>query len=156
MHRGTNTSFDFLLLTLALTAKEVKSLHAKHCDIPDCTCMQHLFGILLKKAISSNREDAKNCSLKNCMLDEALALLEKYYHIVLRQKIINFLAVPIIWTTNNTRASQWCTIAYSHASTIAYLRAHQNSKCVPPVLIHRAITCDSFKVLAQKSLRAIV
>ena len=24
---------------------------------------------------------------------------------------------------------------------------HQNSECVPPVLIHRAITCDSFKVL---------
>ena len=29
---------------------------------------------------------------------------------------------------------------------------HQNSaKCVPPVLIHRAITFDSFKVLAQKA-----
>ena len=28
---------------------------------------------------------------------------------------------------------------------------HQNSECVPPVLIYRAITCDSFKVLAQKA-----
>ena len=28
---------------------------------------------------------------------------------------------------------------------------HQNSECVPPVLIHRAITCDSFKVLSQKA-----
>ena len=28
--------------------------------------------------------------------------------------------------------------------------SHQNSECVPPVLIHRAITCDSFKVLAKK------
>ena len=30
--------------------------------------------------------------------------------------------------------------------------SHQNSKCVPPVLIHKAITCDSFKVLAKKRL----
>ena len=29
--------------------------------------------------------------------------------------------------------------------------SHQNSKCVLPVLIHRDITCDSFKVLAQKA-----
>ena len=28
---------------------------------------------------------------------------------------------------------------------------HQNSECVPPVLIHRAITCDSFKALAIKA-----
>ena len=28
---------------------------------------------------------------------------------------------------------------------------HQNSECVPPVLIYRAISCDSFKVLAQKA-----
>ena len=49
-----------------------------------------------------------------------------------------------------TRASRWRAFAYPRASAIAYLRAHQNSKCVPPVLIHRAITCDSFKVLAQK------
>ena len=49
-----------------------------------------------------------------------------------------------------TRASQWRAIAYPSASAIAYLREHQNSKCVPPVLIHRAITCDSFKVLAKK------
>ena len=28
---------------------------------------------------------------------------------------------------------------------------HKNSEYVPPVLIHRAITCDSFKVLAQKA-----
>ena len=44
-------------------------------------------------------------------------------------------------------------LAYPRSSTIAYLRAHQNSKCVPPVLIHRDITCDSFKVLAQKGYR---
>ena len=50
-----------------------------------------------------------------------------------------------------TRASRWHTIAYPHTSAIAYLPAHQNSKCVPPVLIHRAITCDSFTVLAQKA-----
>ena len=51
---------------------------------------------------------------------------------------------------NQTRASRWRAIAYLRASAIAYLRAHLNSKCVPPVLMHRAITCDSFKVLAQK------
>ena len=33
----------------------------------------------------------------------------------------------------------------------AYLRAHRNIKCIPPVLIHRAITCDIFKVLAQNA-----
>ena len=25
---------------------------------------------------------------------------------------------------------------------------HQNSECVPPVLIHRAVACESFKILA--------
>ena len=35
------------------------------------------------------------------------------------------------------------------ATAITYLLAHQNSKCVPPVLTHRVITCDSFKVLAK-------
>ena len=50
-----------------------------------------------------------------------------------------------------TRASRCPAIAYPRASAIAYLREHQNSKCVPPVLIHRAITCDSFKVLAEKA-----
>ena len=29
--------------------------------------------------------------------------------------------------------------------------SHQNSECVPPVFIHRAVTCDSFKVLAKKA-----
>ena len=53
--------------------------------------------------------------------------------------------------STETRASQWCAIAYFRASAIAYLPAHQNSKCLPPVLIHRAITCDSFKVLAKKA-----
>ena len=47
-----------------------------------------------------------------------------------------------------TRASRWRAIAYPRASAIAYLRAHQNSKCVPPVLIHRAIACGSFMILA--------
>ena len=43
------------------------------------------------------------------------------------------------------------------AIAIAYLCTHQNSKCVPPVLINRAITCDSFKVLAhRKSLGRVV
>ena len=50
-----------------------------------------------------------------------------------------------------TRASRWCAIAYPHASTIAYLHAHQNSKRVLPVLILRAITCDSFKIISQKA-----
>ena len=50
-----------------------------------------------------------------------------------------------------TRASRWRTLANPRASAIAYLRTHQNSKCVPPVVIHRVITCDSFKVLAQKA-----
>ena len=60
---------------------------------------------------------------------------------------------PHQWTSYkfSTRASRWRAIAYPRARVIAYLRAHQNSKCVPPVLIHRAITCDSFKVLAQKA-----
>ena len=31
----------------------------------------------------------------------------------------------------------------------------QNSECVPPVLIHRAIACDSFKVLAQKAIKEL-
>ena len=51
----------------------------------------------------------------------------------------------------NTRASRWRAIAYPRASAIKYLRAHYNSQCVPPVLINRAIICDSFKVLAQKA-----
>ena len=42
-------------------------------------------------------------------------------------------------------------LSHPRASAITYLCAHQNSKWVPPVLIHRAITCDSFKVLAQKA-----
>ena len=29
--------------------------------------------------------------------------------------------------------------------------SHQNSECVHPVLIRKAITCDSFKVLAKKA-----
>ena len=29
--------------------------------------------------------------------------------------------------------------------------SHEISECVPPILIHRAITCDSFKVLAIKA-----
>ena len=49
-----------------------------------------------------------------------------------------------------TRASRWRAIAYPRASAIAYLPAHQNSECIPPVLIHWAIICDSFKVLAKK------
>ena len=48
-------------------------------------------------------------------------------------------------------------LAYPRASAISYVYAHQDSKCLPPVFIHRAIiTCDSFKVLAQKSLRGVV
>ena len=43
------------------------------------------------------------------------------------------------------------TIAYPQACSITYLHAHQNSKCAPPVFIRRAITCDSFKVLAEKA-----
>ena len=42
-------------------------------------------------------------------------------------------------------------ITYPRTSAIAYLSAHQNSKCVPPVLIHRAITCDNFKVQAKEA-----
>ena len=38
-------------------------------------------------------------------------------------------------------------ITYPCASTVAYLRPHQNPKCVPPVLIHWAITCSSSKRL---------
>ena len=59
--------------------------------------------------------------------------------------------------TNKMDEKQWKleqisgTPSHLRASTIAYLCAHQNSKCVPPVFIHRAITCDSFKVLAQKA-----
>ena len=59
--------------------------------------------------------------------------------------------LPFSGRRQKSRASRWRAIAYPRASAIAYLRAHQNSKCVPPVLIHRAITCDSFKVLAQKA-----
>ena len=33
--------------------------------------------------------------------------------------------------------------------------SHQNSECVPLVLIHRAITYDSFKVLAKKALEEL-
>ena len=33
---------------------------------------------------------------------------------------------------------------------------HQNSECISPVLICRAITYDSFKILAQKRLRGVV
>ena len=29
---------------------------------------------------------------------------------------------------------------------------HQNSECVPPVLIHRAIACESFEILAKMVL----
>ena len=54
-----------------------------------------------------------------------------------------------------TRASRWRAIAHPHASAIAYLRVYQNSKCVPPVLIYRAIIYDSFKVLAQKVLEEL-
>ena len=50
-----------------------------------------------------------------------------------------------------TRTNRWRAIAYPRASAIGYLPAHQNSKCVPAVLIYRAIACDSFKILAQKA-----
>ena len=33
---------------------------------------------------------------------------------------------------------------------------NQNSKCVPPVFIHKVITCDRFKALAQKPWRSCV
>ena len=46
-----------------------------------------------------------------------------------------------------TRASQWQAIAYPRASAIT----HQNPKCIPPVLIHRANTSDSFKIIAPKA-----
>ena len=26
---------------------------------------------------------------------------------------------------------------------------HQNSECIPPVLIHRAIACENFEILAE-------
>ena len=57
-----------------------------------------------------------------------------------------------------TRASRWRAITYPRASAISYHHAHWNSKCLPPVLIlsHRAITCDSFKFLAQKPKRSWV
>ena len=54
----------------------------------------------------------------------------------------------VLWLLLVTRASRWRAIAYPRASAIAYLRSHQNSKCVPSVLIHRAIACESFKILA--------
>ena len=56
-----------------------------------------------------------------------------------------------IITYLRTRASRWRIIAYPRASAIAYLRVRQNSKCVPPGLIHRAITCDTFKALAKNA-----
>ena len=49
-----------------------------------------------------------------------------------------------------TRASRWRVIAYPRASAIAYFPACQNSKGVLPILIHRTITYDNFKVLAKK------
>ena len=67
-----------------------------------------------------------------------------------------FATHPAILYTFITRVSWWRNIAYPHASAITYLRAHQISKCIPPVLIQRAITCDSFKVLAQRSLGGVV
>ena len=54
-------------------------------------------------------------------------------------------SVEATWKPVITRASQWHAIAYPRTSVIAYRHAHQNSKCVPPVLIYRAIICDSFK-----------
>ena len=48
-----------------------------------------------------------------------------------------------------TRASRWRAIAYPRASAIDYIPAHQST--IPPVLIHRATTCDSVKVLAKKA-----
>ena len=54
-----------------------------------------------------------------------------------------------------TRESWWHTIAYPCANAMAYLHAHQNFKCVAPVLIHRAITCENFKVLAQKAYKGL-
>ena len=36
------------------------------------------------------------------------------------------------------------------------LGSYENSKCVPPVLIHRAITCDSFKAVPKKPKRSWV
>ena len=49
-----------------------------------------------------------------------------------------------------TRASQWRAIAYP--------RAHQNSKCIPPVLIHRAIIKYLwwFQGSCSKSLEGVV
>ena len=57
--------------------------------------------------------------------------------------------------TEETRASRWRAIAYPRASAIPYYPVHQSSECVPPVLIHRAINCDSFKVLAKKNLKGV-
>ena len=53
--------------------------------------------------------------------------------------------------TRTKQACRWYAISYPRASAIAYLRAHQNFKCVPPVVSHRAITCDILRVLAKKS-----
>ena len=58
-----------------------------------------------------------------------------------------------IQNKKKNRASRWrataypraSAIAYPSASAIAYLRAHQNSKYIPPVLIHRAIVCESLR-----------
>ena len=70
----------------------------------------------------------------------------------------------------NTRASRWRTIAYPRALIYNITMFVQNGfltrwagalttppgvtskfQMVPPVLIQRAITCDSFKVLAQNA-----
>ena len=66
---------------------------------------------------------------------------------VLADKLVNKL--------KETGASRWRAIAYPRASVIAYLRAHQNYKCVPPVFIHRAITCE-FQGSSSKSLGGVV
>ena len=63
---------------------------------------------------------------------------------------------PLILIQLQTRASRRRAIVYPRASAIAYLRAHQNSKCVSPIIIHRAISCDSFKGLVQKAKRSCV
>ena len=46
--------------------------------------------------------------------------------------------------------TKWIWTLRGHTPWLCPQGSHQNSKCVPPVLIHRAITCD-FKVLAKKA-----
>ena len=84
-------------------------------------------------------------------LSPALYYISKIHPTILYRIIRYYHKYIYTINTCTVRASRLRAIAYPRASAIAYLRAHQNSKCVPPVLIDRAISCDSFKVLAKKA-----